>query len=172
MSYDHDTMNTQLLKGKPAEQAVQRFLLDKDFNAIPVMDIKEYQCDDIDFLVSHFYDKSKKDFSLEVKGDYKMADTNNFCLEMISGDRAGFFVTSKADWLGIVDMHNSYLYLMRFDELRQFVKTWTINMRYVKYYTYTDDGRREWYKESWLLRICDAEKHLKSFNKYKIKVGA
>jgi hypothetical protein len=155
--YDHDLFTSQVKRGKPAEIAVEKYLLTENYNAVDVTDNINYQKQDIDFLVNHLFD-DVPDYTLEVKGDYRMGDTGNFLLEVVSGDRDGFFVMSKADKLAFVDMKYNYLYIMDFDELRKYVQD---NKATIPYRGFN----LEYYKEAYLLSIAEAERNIKSFRK-------
>lgn len=107
-------------KGRLAEELFSKFLRYKGFTVVDRRLDDVYMKKDIDFEVKN---GSKFLYSVEVKGDTRMAKTQNIFVEESmmrqSGRRNGWLYYCEADYLCFMDLNNYIFYLIKWPELKE-----------------------------------------------------
>ena len=101
-------------KGKRGEQIVYDYYNSIGYNIIDVSGDKEYQQQDIDFLIDGI--------GYEVKTQNCIYE-NKICIELtanVERNYNGWFYTTAAQFLVFVDKVNSVLYKIRTEDLREY----------------------------------------------------
>lgn len=101
-------------KGKRGEQIVYDYYNSIGYNIIDVSGDKEYQQQDIDFLIDGI--------GYEVKTQNCIYE-NKICIELtanVERNYNGWFYTTAAQYLVFVDKVNSVLYKIRTEDLREY----------------------------------------------------
>ena len=96
-----------------------------------VSDVKEYQKQDIDFIVKP---NGKPDMKFEVKNDTRIATTGNIFFETMSNvdySTNGCFRKTKADVMVIVSESERKLYMIQSERLKQFVESNKGSLRFI-----------------------------------------
>lgn len=113
-----------LEEAKKGEQKVRQLLEDKGWIVQDVSDEKEYQQQDIDFIIT----KDGRTHTIEVKYDGLIAATGNFFLELQSSmeyKTPGWFSICQADMVFYVDKQNNVVHIFSMKDMKEFVeKVW------------------------------------------------
>ena len=102
-------------RGKRGEQIVYDYYNRIGYNIIDVSEDKEYQQQDIDFLIDGI--------GYEVKTQTCTYKENTICIELTANVERkynGWFYTTSAWYLVFVDKVNSVLYKIRTEDLREY----------------------------------------------------
>ena len=100
--------------GKYGEQIVYNYYCSLGCNIIDVTEDREYQLQDIDFLIDGI--------PIEVKTQTCQME-EKICIELMSNverNYNGWFYTTAAQYLIFVDKHNGILYKISTEELREY----------------------------------------------------
>lgn len=108
-------------QGNGGEDMLKSYLIKKKgCQVIDRSDDPEYRAKDIDF---EFTVKGKKWHSVEVKSDYRMAQTGNIVVEVAmyrkSGKSKGWLYYCEADYLCFIDMQSYKFYFFDWPKLQQ-----------------------------------------------------
>lgn len=117
--------------GKRGEAIFADYLSRKGFKFEDVSENKEYQDDDVDFVVES---KLGKKVSFEVKNDSMIHKTGNIFYESISNvdhNTVGCFEKTKSEFMVICSEPSSVFYIAKSDFLREYVKENKNNLRYI-----------------------------------------
>lgn len=110
--------NKQYDKGLVGEIAVKNTLEADGWEVTDTTDIQEYRDKDIDLICK----KNGKSKTVEIKTDYKIKDTGNFCFEKniyYNGKRYdGCFRKSQADFWAYYDIESGKIYMIRMKKPR------------------------------------------------------
>lgn len=121
--------NDALEVGKTGEVIVAEFLEKQGYNVIDVSDDKEYQKQDIDFVI----EKDGVRHTLEIKTDNYIATLGTFLFEDVFhkdyGDVKGWLHYCQAEILCMYDTVNRKCYWLDGDVMRQVVKTRSNNYK-------------------------------------------
>lgn len=130
MAFENEFLRDKA-KGKCGEQIVFDYYNSIGCNIIDVSEDKEYQQQDIDFLIDGT--------GYEVKTQTCLLE-NKICIELIANverNYNGWFYTTAAQYLVFVDKVNSILYKIRTEDLREYyyknkqnITTWKQDNRY------------------------------------------
>ena len=143
-------------KGDIGEAIVKEYL--EDVLHCTVTDVSQepkYQQMDIDFLVDR--DSFSEQRTVEVKNDYKLAETGNFFCEYDTykcGVRyRGWMNKSKADWLFIIQLEGRKIYVLNFNRLKGYCDSHKGLIR--QFYNYKEDA----YTQAVLLPVWKAREN-------------
>lgn len=103
-----------LARGCAGEEVVKQWLIKRGNKVDDVRDDREYQQQDIDFVVNDVN-------CIEVKTDYRIARTNNVCFELSNQRFRGWFDYCKADFLFIYDINSNILHVVYLSKFREFI---------------------------------------------------
>jgi Uncharacterized protein conserved in bacteria len=109
--------------GKRGEKIFSEYLKARGIRCEDVSDNKEYQSQDIDFLVESKTEPGKM-VSFEIKNDTRIAETGNIFFETMSNvdySTDGCFSKTKANVMAIVSESERSIYLVSSDFLKKFV---------------------------------------------------
>ena len=118
---NYNNFNMALAAGTKGEQLAASILESLGYTLEEVTKNAEYQKLDIDFIVN----KGSDQFTLEVKADSRIQQTNNICVEILTNKqlmKRGWFFTTEATVLAFTDMVSRRIHLVNTDELRQLYK--------------------------------------------------
>lgn len=122
----NELMDFLLEVPKPGEYELKLFLREKGIKVKDVSDDGIYQAKDIDLLC---WPPSAQPYSVEVKWDNRIADTQNLFWEIESYNKAGWGRYCEADYLFYGDAQNSIFYIFRVDLLRKYIEQNKANFR-------------------------------------------
>lgn len=109
-------------EGNGGENLLKNYIIHKGFQVINRADDPSYRAKDIDFEFSR---NGKKWHSVEVKSDYRMAQTGNIVIEVAmyrkSGKTPGWLYYCEADYLCFIDMQSYKFYFFDWKKLQQLV---------------------------------------------------
>lgn len=115
MSKNFDEMNS---KGKLGEEVIANFLSSLGYSILDVSNMKEYQHQDIDFLID-------SNITLEVKTDFQISKTGNLLFEDVFfqeyGNIEGWLHYCKADYLVFYDVESKTAYWLDGAVMREVV---------------------------------------------------
>lgn len=130
-----NTFEKSLEIGKKAESKVAYILEQNGFSVTDVSDDKDYQKQDIDFII----EKDGQEWTFEVKSDSKIASTGNIYFEKgfdrVSGYRQGWLGYCEADWIGYYCATNDTVYIIRFDGYQDYLRECG---KTISYWNWTD----------------------------------
>ena len=118
--------------GKRGEKIFSKYLDNLGLEHEDVSDVKEYQKQDIDFVVRA---KTGQTWTVEVKNDTRIAQTGNIFFETISNvhySSNGCFNKTNADAMVIVSESEKKLYIVTTKNLKKFVED---NKEHLKFRT-------------------------------------
>ena len=103
-----------LKRGASGEEAVKKWLINRGNKVDDVRDNREYQQQDIDFVVNDIN-------CIEVKTDYRISQTNNVCIELSNQRFRGWYDYCKADFLFIYDKNSDALHVVYMKLFREYI---------------------------------------------------
>ena len=115
---NYNNFNMALAAGTKGEQIAASILESLGYTLEEVTNKAEYQKLDIDFIVN----KGSDTFTLEVKADSRINQTNNICVETITNKqlmKRGWFFTTEAAYIAFVDTVGRRVHLVNTNELRE-----------------------------------------------------
>ena len=115
---NYNNFNMALAAGTKGEQLAASILDSLGYTLEEVTNQAEYQKLDIDFIVY----KGSDTFTLEVKADSRINQTNNICVETITNKqlmKRGWFFTTEATVLAFVDTVGRRVHIVNTNELRE-----------------------------------------------------
>ena len=116
--------------GKRGERIFAKFLDCMKLEYDDVSDVREYQKQDIDFIVKC----GESDLKFEVKNDTRIATTGNIFFETMSNvdySTNGCFNKTKADVMVIVSESESKLYMISSNALKKYVDENKSHLRFI-----------------------------------------
>jgi len=118
--YEGRDFTTTLVEGNKTEDSIKRLFSDKGFIVQDCSTVKEYQEQDIDFLVKS--PQNGNTLAYEVKSDNVIAKSGNVALEMYmqraTGIKNGWYNYCKADYLVYCDSINRIAYFIAWKKLK------------------------------------------------------
>lgn len=122
----NELMDFLLEVPKAGEYELKLFLREKGIKVKDVSEESSYQAKDIDLLC---WPPSTPPYSVEVKWDSRIADTQNLFWEIESYNKDGWGRYCEADYLFYGDAQNSIFYIFRVDLLRKYIEQNKDNFR-------------------------------------------
>ncbi len=107
---------TDLERGEVGENKFIELCNRLNFKCVDVSDEKEYQDLDVDFIVDNTL--------VEVKTDYKIAETSNLYIEVWSSNKIGYkgwYQKTKCEYMYVYDVNNKLMYGFCFNDLKEYV---------------------------------------------------
>ena len=134
--------NSTISQGNGGEELLKNYMSIKGFQIIDRSNDPLYQLKDIDFEFSR---NGNKWSSVEVKSDYRMAQTGNIVVEVAmyrkSGKSKGWLYYCEADYLCFIDMQSYDFYFFDWKKLQQEVLNG--RWRFTKFNNGTDNCEGE-----------------------------
>ena len=118
--------------GKRGEKVFERYLKSVNLEYRDVSNIREYQEQDVDFIVS--FKNPQVDLKFEVKNDTRIATTGNIFFETMSNvdySTNGCFNKTKSDVMVIVSESERRLYMISSRSLKRFVDENKDSLRFI-----------------------------------------
>ena len=112
--------NSTISQGNGGESLLKQYMIKKGFQIIDRSNDPAYQAKDIDFEFSR---DGKHWSSVEVKSDYRMAQTGNIVVEVAmyrkKGKSKGWLYYCEADYLCFIDMQSYNFYFFDWEGLQR-----------------------------------------------------
>lgn len=108
-------------KGKQGEVLVQRYLEAHNWKVINLTNCKDFFSKDIDFLIQ----KENEKHYIEVKFDYRIADTGNMFIEIstdLDNKKDGWFKFTQAEFIWYGDKQNNLFYVFLLADLKKYIQ--------------------------------------------------
>lgn len=123
--------------GKKGERLFSNRMIQKGYKVFNTTMYKEFQCKDIDFILTSPTSGDTKSF--EVKFDSFINQTNNMFVETAnprSKDGIGWYYFTQADYLAYGDSKNEIFYIIKMQDLRNYIESRNLQQ------TITGDGAK------------------------------
>ena len=146
------------MKGRKGEILVQQYLLSMGWQVIDLTNCQDFFSKDIDFQII----KGGEKHYIEVKYDYRIAETNNMFIETrtdLDNDKEGWFNFTQAEFLWYGDQQNDLFYVFLLADLKQYIQEQEELLPQRKAADYDIYQRIRKVSQGYLVNIEDFRKH-------------